>query len=532
MSSTTPTRATTSTRATHTRTERVDPLAWTVPAPSTVAPPEVFLPPEAFVGWLVPDAVSPARCAALLADARARGFARTGERYPAGYRDNDRLVFDDAALAGALFAELRARLPATLVEGGARWELCGLNPRFRACRYTGGQAFCIHRDGPFAPADDVRSFLTVQLYLDDDPARAGGHTRFYADPRGATEWARIAPRAGAAIVFDHRAWHDGEAVTAGIKHVLRTDAMYRRAGVGASPSEGAHASTVIGVHRGYAWRALPLRDGSIASAGRDGTVRRWTDAGEASCLDLARGSVTCLVATEPPDAGENATGSVLCAGTRAGTIVVVETDRIVATAELPGAITRLALAHGTLVATTSTGEVHALAPHTAQIRWSTRAHDGWAWGIAALAHGALSCGADGRVVRIDRDGRARVWAELGSPLRALATPSTTATTAITSATRTVAIVGDERGWLYWLGREGRVTRMQRAHGAAITSIAVAGDTVISGGEDGRVMRWRTDAVARGGEVLAELADFVTSVAVDARGDIIIAGYDGAIRRVG
>src|SRR5439155_17927891 len=132
------------------------------------------------------------------------------------------------SLAARLFEQLRSRLPGELVIDGVRWELAGLNPRFRACRYRDGQAFCIHRDGPFVPSDDVRSHLTVQLYLDDAPDRVGGRTRFYADARGEVQWAAITPARGSAIVFDHRAWHDGEAVTAGIKHVLRTDAMYRR----------------------------------------------------------------------------------------------------------------------------------------------------------------------------------------------------------------------------------------------------------------------------------------------------------------
>ena len=74
------------------------------------------------------------------------------------------------------------------------------------------------------PSDDTRSFLTVQLYLDDDAQRSGGRTRFYADPQGRELLAAIAPTVGSVIIFDHRVWHDGEPVHRGIKHVLRTDA--------------------------------------------------------------------------------------------------------------------------------------------------------------------------------------------------------------------------------------------------------------------------------------------------------------------
>jgi hypothetical protein len=63
---------------------------------------EVFLPPGSFIGWLLPDVVPPARCRELVDELARRGFAATGERYPDEYRNNDRLVFDDAALAEAL----------------------------------------------------------------------------------------------------------------------------------------------------------------------------------------------------------------------------------------------------------------------------------------------------------------------------------------------------------------------------------------------------------------------------------------------
>ena len=551
----------------------------------TSTAPIAFLPPDAFVGWCLHEAIDPVRCAALLDEVRARGFDRTGERYPASYRDNDRLVLDDPALAEALFEVLRDRLPPVLGadglprprdttdatesnrdDGDERWELCALNPRFRGCRYADGQSFCIHRDGPYAPSDDVRSFLTVQIYLDDDPDRVGGHTRFYADARGATAWASIAPKAGAAIVFDHRAWHDGEPVTAGIKHVLRTDAMYRRVRRFSARHHSARDplasdGSLVGQHRGYAWQAIVLRDGSIASAGRDGTICRWThDAPRGSTIDLHAGSVTCLV--------EDGHGRIWC-GTRSGEIWCLGDRDVVRITTGLAAITSAAR-NGDLVAfTTSQGEVIAFrdvpdlttrstTPGTLPAAWTALAHDGWAWGIAAHGDGFVSCGHDGRVMRIDGHGRAREWAALGAPLRAIASHQAN------------VVVGDDRGWLHWLARDGRVVRAVRAHAATVTAIAIdvvvpagnaiagdalvpaidaiaiardaaaidaiaiAGDavslrdhSVVSTGEDGRVMRTHT----RGGDVLLELDDFATSVAIASAGEVIVAGYDGCIRRV-
>jgi hypothetical protein len=66
----------------------------------------------------------------------------------------------------------------------------------------------------------------------------------------------------------------------------------------------------------------------------------------------------------------------------------------------------------------------------------------------------------------------------------------------------------------------------RAHDAAITGLALAPDgTCVTVSEDGRIKRWRDHTLVAS----ARAADFVTSVTLDARGDVIYAGYDGAIR---
>ena len=69
---------------------------------------------------------------------------------------------------------------------------------------------------------------------------------------------------------------------------------------------------------------------------------------------------------------------------------------------------------------TSRGDIVAFDETTRAPAWTARAHDGWTWGIAATARGFVSCGHDGRVNRIDRDGRVRSIAELASPVRAIA----------------------------------------------------------------------------------------------------------------
>jgi WD40 repeat protein len=456
-----------------------------------------FLSPETFTGIYLDDAVSGARCAELLAGLDRRGFAATGERYPRGYRDNDRLVFDDPALAASLYAELADRLPHELDLDGVRWQLLGLNPRFRACRYRNGQSFCIHRDGPHVPSDDLRSQLTVQLYLDDAPDRVGGRTRFYADPQGRELWAAITPKRGAAIVFDHRAWHDGEAVTAGKKHVLRTDAMYRRLDAAAVDRD------TIGRHRGYAWRVIACRDGSLMSSGRDGTVRRWGRAPRT--VDLGAGSVTVLV--------EDARGRIWC-GTRSGAAFVIDGDGVTRVADDVGAVLGGCADGERVVLATARGALLAFDAPRAPV-WSARAHIGWAWAVALAGESLASCGEDGRIAITDPAGRTRTLAELGAPLRVIA------------AAPGGLLVGDTRGWLHRVSGHGEPLATLRAHDAAITGLALAPDgTTVTASEDGHVKRWRDQALVAS----ARAADFVTSVALDARGEVIYAGYDGKIRR--
>jgi hypothetical protein len=120
----------------------------------------------------------------VIEEAEAQGFQATGALYPACYRDNDRLIRDDAALAATLFERLRPVLPPSIERDGELWHLKGFNPRFRYCRYRAGQSFCIHRDGAYAPDAATRSLLTCQIYLNEGFAGVTrASTRTAKEPR-------------------------------------------------------------------------------------------------------------------------------------------------------------------------------------------------------------------------------------------------------------------------------------------------------------------------------------------------------------
>lgn len=435
------------------------------------------LPSARLVGLL-----SPAACAELVRALEARGFAPTGGAYPPSYRDNDRLVLDDPALAAALFARVRDALPDTLTFEGTRWTLDGLNPRFRACRYRDGQAFCVHRDGPWVADPARRTLLTLQLYLNGAEAFRGGHTRFYADATAAHTTHAARPAAGDAIAFDHAAWHDGEPVHEGTKYVLRTDVLFRRAPAERALAPGARR------HEGYAWCVTALADGTLASGGRDGRVLQWRD-GPPAATDLRDGSVVALGAL--PDGG-------WVAGTRAGRLHL-RGPSLEATVALPGAVLSLHVAGPLVHAALSDGSVASLRDGRL-VRHEPR-HAGWAWAVLDTPAGLASVGADGRLVL-----EAREALRVDAALTALCWH------------RGALLAGDARGRVHGPGGS------QARHAGAVTSLASLGaDLLASTGEDGRL------ALTDGGALAWEhrSPDFVRSAARTPRG-VAWCGYDGYV----
>jgi WD40 repeat protein len=421
----------------------------------------------------LPDVLDPAACARLIADATARGFAATGVDYPASYRNNDRLVHDEPALAAWLFERVRADLPAVLDLDGERWELVGLNERFRFCRYRGGQGFRIHRDGAHAPAPDRRSLLTFQIYLDDASGFGGGRTRFYTARRGTLTHA-VVPHTGHAIVFDHQYWHDGEPVPEGTKHVLRTDVIYRR-------------TTAVAGHTGYVYALQPLADGRLASASRDRTIRIGDR--------ILAGHAASVTALAQPAPGLLLSGSRDHAVRRwdlaAGTSTVLT--------ELPGAVLSLTATH----AGCGDGKIYPLdggAP--------LAGHTGWVWALAQVGD-VLVSGAE--------DGTIRSWPGAAvspghGPVHALA-----------------VLPGGGLAAGFADGFVGHPGGGFQAHEGEVYALAVLDEHhLATGGEDDLAKVWHLPS----GRCVArfEHGDFVRAVAAVGPGQLATGSYDGRVRR--
>lgn len=170
--------------------------------------------------WTVPDVYTPAECERLVARIEAEGPALApittahGPRIRTDIRTNDRVIFDDEALAKDLFARIVAHVPDTLAERPVR----GANLRFRGYRYRPGQAFKPHYDGSYRASESLESELTLLVYLNEE--FAGGQTRFLDVD------ADVRPRTGSVLLFAHRVLHEGAEVLSGTKYVLRSDVMY------------------------------------------------------------------------------------------------------------------------------------------------------------------------------------------------------------------------------------------------------------------------------------------------------------------
>ncbi len=131
------------------------------------------------------------------------------------YRDQDRVMKDDAALADDLFLRLRPHLPEQI--GALR--LVGLNARLRMYRYRHGQRFEPHMDHWYRPNETQITLHTILVYFNDD--FEGGETQFYEQLEE-----KIVPKRGMVAIFQHKLRHEGCAVRRGTKYAMRSDVIY------------------------------------------------------------------------------------------------------------------------------------------------------------------------------------------------------------------------------------------------------------------------------------------------------------------
>lgn len=354
---------------------------------------------------LIPNFLSPEECRDYIALSEARGFAGSNSDYPPSYRNNERLVIDDPALANRMFARLAPYAPDTIPQGKVDsaeenyWHLESINERFRFCRYRQGQQFNIHQDGVHHRGDHLQSCLTFMIYLTDGDEFEGGDTIFYsAGPGGddsgqaARVIGRVRPQAGSLILFDHTLWHAGEIVTSGIKHILRSDVMYRRLPAKLSQDiEPLHAS-----HRGYVWTLASLDNDAFASGGRDCVIRIWDKSGQPlQALTGHTQSVLGLAVLADKKLASVSRDRTL----RFWNIANGCCERSVTAHQ--GAVLAVASLSNRMIATGGADALVKLWNIDGELLAILEGHAGWVWAVASLENSLLASASE--------DGSVRLW---------------------------------------------------------------------------------------------------------------------------
>ncbi|XP_033751897.1 probable prolyl 4-hydroxylase 3 [Pecten maximus] len=136
-------------------------------------------------------------------------------------RNNERCIWDTFDESGKIFNRIRPYLPPV-------WKhrkLLALNERLRVLYYQPGQYFKPHFDGEYRRPNGERSFITIQIYLNE--GFKGGETTFMNSPD--KELCPVVPKTGSVLVFQHDILHEGSTLIAGEKYTIRTDVMYSAA---------------------------------------------------------------------------------------------------------------------------------------------------------------------------------------------------------------------------------------------------------------------------------------------------------------
>eukprot|EP00747_Dinoflagellata_sp_TGD_P169532 gnl/TRDRNA2_/TRDRNA2_198743_c0_seq1.p1 gnl/TRDRNA2_/TRDRNA2_198743_c0~~gnl/TRDRNA2_/TRDRNA2_198743_c0_seq1.p1 ORF type:complete len:276 (-),score=49.61 gnl/TRDRNA2_/TRDRNA2_198743_c0_seq1:116-943(-) len=166
------------------------------------------------------------------------GFEEAKQKASAefAHRDNGRILLQSPDVAHLLWLRIRPFVPEALKAPGGSRRALGCSPRIRLYRYTRGQRFGQHIDtSTDEPSMGGVTHFTVLVYLNGGPHDSeerqlrGGETIFWKDHDGKRPALAFPPLRGACLFHGHGdecMTHEGAAVEAGTKYVLRTDVVY------------------------------------------------------------------------------------------------------------------------------------------------------------------------------------------------------------------------------------------------------------------------------------------------------------------
>jgi len=474
-----------------------------------------ILPDSTFTCFVIPSLFSQAECESLLNPDIKNSFQKAIANYPTYYRNNDRFVMGNDALAGELFQKVKPYLPETIVinsniqsENGI-WQLKELNSRLRFCKYSANQYFHRHLDGVHYRSDTIQSKLTFMIYLNSATEFTGGRTLFFKTKETDEVWASYIPKQGDLIVFDHNVWHEGEVLSAGEKFVLRSDILYYRVSdpVKKEPFSG---------HLGYIWSLLRLNDNTLLSGGRDTTIKVWDNYGEEKyTLKEHLNSILCI---------EKISDDTFISGSRDQHIIVWKNYKVANRIRIHNALVlSLCRINNTTFASGSGDNTIQIANLDGNILKTLHEHTNWVWQVIKLdEHTIASCSEDHTI---------KIWdIERGALLTTFTENNPVISLAFHINTRQL-IAGNLNGGISIRSLSDNYQQQKLntfpAHDGIIRAIKfINEDTIATGGEDNKVKLWHLN-----GRLLAELKhqNFVQSIELSNNHTLLSASYDGTIK---
>ncbi|XP_052702515.1 uncharacterized protein LOC128179058 isoform X2 [Crassostrea angulata] len=175
--------------------------------------------------FLLHNVFTKKECLQLIKESEMRGFspamihtADGKEITKTDTRNNYHNFLDSVEEMEKIQKRLRPYIP----ELWRNHKIVGLNERLRVQRYDSGEYFKPHFDAGFRRENGEKSFLSVQIFLNDD--FLGGDTTFLDLEE--SERIEVEPRTGSVLIYQHDILHEDSAVLSGRKYALRTDVMY------------------------------------------------------------------------------------------------------------------------------------------------------------------------------------------------------------------------------------------------------------------------------------------------------------------
>jgi hypothetical protein len=480
-----------------------------------------LLPDKEFICFVIPGLLDKNDCENLLNDNIKKAFQKAISNYPTYYRNNDRLVIDDAKLAAQLFTKVKKYLPkqihtnSVIQSENGLWSLSKLNDRLRFCKYSANQYFHRHLDGIHYRSETEQSKLTFMIYLNNADEFKGGRTLFYRTKDAKEILASYIPKQGDLIVFDHNVWHEGEKLKSGEKFVLRSDILY-------SKSKVKSIKVPFGGHLGYIWKLLKFDSETILSGGRDKEIKTWTFEGkQIQSLKSHSHSILCL---------EKLDNNTFISGSRDKQIKVWKTlnkkFELFNTIAIHSAVVlSLCKLSKTLFASSSGDNTIKICNLNGQVQSELKEHANWVWQVIKL-HGFFiaSCSEDHAIKIWDhRDSNSIVTFLDTAPVITLNFNKLTNELVSGNLNGIITIRKIDKNF-----KEVSKKSIKAHNGIVRSIIHINRSLIASAGEDNKVKIWNTE----NGNCILELKheNFVQSIILINKNKLLSASYDGTIKQ--